>query len=75
MLFGCPLRDDFDNPNIGQRAVIKAFETILNSAAKIHPGSLYEAICDANKQQGNDIKLVKYLIVCLHARFAHVIVA
>jgi len=75
MLFGCPLPDDLDNTSIGQRAVNRAFETILSSAAKIHPNSLYEAICDAHKQQGNDIKLVKYLIVCLHAKFAHVTVA
>jgi len=75
MLFGCPLPDHLDGTSIGQCAVNKAFEAILSSAAKMHPNSLYEAICDTHKQQGNDIKLVKYLIVCLHARFTHVIVA
>jgi len=74
MLFGCPLPDDLDGASIGQSAVNKAFETILSSAAKMHPNSLYKVICDAHKQQGNDIKLVMYLIVCLHAKFAHVIV-
>jgi len=64
MLFGCPLPNYLDNASIGQRAVSKAFETILSSAAKVHPNLLYQAICDAHKQQGNDIKLVKYLIVC-----------
>jgi len=75
MLFGFSLPDDLDDASIGQRAVNKAFETILSSVAKIHPDSLYQAICDAHKQQGNDIKLVRYLIVYLHARFTHVIVA
>jgi len=75
MLLGCPLPDDLDDASIGQCAVNKAFETILSSAAKMHPNSLYEAICDAHKQMGNDIKLVSYLITWLHARFAHVIVA
>jgi len=74
MLFGCPLPDDLDDASIGQRAVSKAFETILSSAAKIHPDSLYEAICDAHKQLGDEFKLVNYMIMCLHARFAHVIV-
>jgi len=74
VLFGCPLPDDLDDASVGQCAVNKAFETILSSAAKMHPKSLYQAICDAHKQQGNDVKLVKYLIVCLHARFAYVIV-
>ena len=45
-------------PAIGQRAVSNAFETILSLAAKMHPDSLYQAICDACKQQGDDIKLV-----------------
>ena len=75
MLFGCPLPDDLDGASIGQRAVDKAFETILSSAAKMHPDSMYQAICDAHKQQGNAIKLVKYLIMSLHAVFAHVTVA
>jgi hypothetical protein len=60
MLFGCPLPDDLDGASIGQRAVAEAFETILSSAAKRYPHSLYQAICDAHKQQGNDVKLVKY---------------
>ena len=75
MLFGCPLPDDLDGASIGQRAVDKAFETILSSAAKMHPDSLYQAICDAHKQQGNATKLVKYLIMYLHTVFAHVTVA
>ena len=58
MLFGFPLPDDLDGASMGRRAVSNAFETILSSAAKMHPDSLYEAICDACKQQGNDIKLV-----------------
>ena len=74
MLFGCPLPDDLDGASIGQRAVNKAFDTILSSAAEMHPFALYQAICSAHRQQGNDIKLVKYLIVCLHARFAYIIV-
>jgi hypothetical protein len=75
MLFGCPLPDDLNGASIGQRAVDKAFEMILSSAGKMHPSSLYQAICDAHKQQGNDVKLVKYPIVCLHAMFAHATVA
>ncbi len=75
MLFGCPLPDDLDSASIGQRAVHKAFEAILISAAKKYPRSLYRAICDASIQQGNDVKLVKYLFVYLHALFAHVTVA
>jgi len=58
MLFGCPLPDDLDGASIGQRAVSQAFETILSSAAKMHPHSLYRVICNACKQQGDDIKLV-----------------
>jgi len=58
MLFGCSLPNYLDDASIGQRAVSKAFEAILSSAAKIHPNSLYKAICDAHKQQGDDIKLV-----------------
>ena len=58
MLFGCPLPDDLDGASIGQRAVAKAFEMILSSAAKMHPNTLYQAICEAHKQQGNDTKLV-----------------
>ena len=72
MLFGCPLPDDLDGASIGQRAVVKAFEAILSAAANKHPRSLYQAICDAHNQQGNDIKLVKYLIVCLRAMVTHV---
>ena len=78
MLFGCPLPDDLDSSTIGERAVAKAFEAILSSAAKMHPASLYQAICDSHKQQGKDIKLVeeiklvKHLIMCLHAMIAHV---
>ncbi len=59
MLFGCPLPDDLDGASIGQCAVAKAFEMILSSAAKMHPNTLYQAICDAHKQQGNDTKLVR----------------
>jgi hypothetical protein len=74
MLFGCPLPDDLNGASIGQRAVNKAFEMILSSAAKIHPQSLYQAICGAREQQDNDIKLVKYLFMCPHAMFADVAV-
>jgi hypothetical protein len=74
MLFGCPLPDDLDGASIGQRAVSHAFEMILSSAAKMHPDSLYQAICDANKQQDSDIKLVRYSTICLHTMFAHVTV-
>jgi hypothetical protein len=73
MLFGCPLPDNLDGASIGERAVSKAFETILSSAAKMHPDSLYQAIYDAHNQQGNDINLVKveHLFMSLHAIFAH----
>ena len=64
MLFGCPLPDELDGASIGQRAVAEAFETILSSAAVTHPESLYEAMCDAHKHQGNDIKLVNHLVMC-----------
>ncbi len=74
MLFGCPLPDELGDASIGQRAVAEAFETILSSAANQHPRSLYNAICDAHKQQGHDVKLVKYPIVCLHAKFVDVTV-
>jgi hypothetical protein len=74
MLFGRPLPDDLNGASIGQRAVNNAFEAMLSSAAKIHPQSLYRAICDAREQQGNDIKLVKYLFMCPHAMFADVTV-
>lgn len=60
ILFGCPLPDELDDASIGQRAVSKAFEMILRSAAQKHPESLYQAICDALIHQSNDIKLVKY---------------
>ena len=74
MLFGCPLPDELDDSRIGQRAVSKAFEAILSSAAKKHPVTLYDAICDRHKRQGYDIELVKHLLLCLHAMFAHVTV-
>ena len=62
ILFGCPLPDELDGASIGQRAVVNAFETILSSAAVKHPKSLHGAICNAHKQQENDVKLVKYLV-------------
>jgi len=62
MIFGCPLPDELDGASIGQRAVYNAFEMILSSAAKKHPESLYEAMCDGHKQQGDDIKLVSTCI-------------
>ena len=74
MLFGCPLPDELDGASIGQRAVSKAFEAILGSTAVKHPGFLNDEINKANQQQGNDVKLVKYLFACPHAIFAHVIV-
>jgi len=58
MLFGCPLPDELDGSSIGQRAVYNAFEMILSSAAKKHPESLYEAMYDGHKQQGDDTKLL-----------------
>jgi hypothetical protein len=63
MIFGCPLPDELDGASIGQRTVLKAFEIILSSAAKKHPQSLYQAICDAHKQRGDEIKIVKYSFV------------
>ena len=74
ILFGCPLPEELDGASIGQRAVAKAFEIILSSAVTQHPASLWKAICDARKQQGNDVKLVKYLVRCLQSLFAHVTV-
>ena len=74
MLFGCSLPDELNGASIGQRAVFRAFEMILSSAAKTFPQSLYEAICDAHKHQGNDIKQVTNLIVYPFALFAHVTV-
>ena len=62
MLFRCPLPDEFDGASLGQRAVVHAFETILSSAATMYPDSLYQAICDAHKRQGVDIKLVTCLL-------------
>jgi len=62
MIFGCPLPDELDGASIGQRVVYNAFEMILSSAAKKHPESLYKAIFDGRKQQGNDIKLVSTCI-------------
>ena len=58
MLFSIPLPDDLDGASIGRCAVSNTFEAILSSAAKMHPDSLYQAICNACKQQGDDIKLV-----------------
>jgi hypothetical protein len=58
MLFGCPLPNYLGGAGIGQRAVDKAFGTILSSAATRHRNDLYQAICNAHKQQGDDIKLV-----------------
>ena len=66
MLFGCPLPDDLDSASAGQRAVYNAFEMIWRSAAEKYPQSLYKAICDAHKQQGDDIKHVKYIFcICM----------
>ena len=74
ILFGCPLPDEFDGASIGQRAVSEAFETILSSAAVKHDESLYEAMCHAHEHQGNDIKLVKHLIMYPQSMFADVTV-
>ena len=74
MLFGCPLPDELDGASIGQRAVAKAFETILSSAAAKHPQSLYQAICDAHKLQRNDVKLVKHLFMGPHVMLANLTV-
>ena len=75
ILFGCPLPDELDGASIGQRAISKAFETILMSSAAVKsPQGLWKAISDARKQQGNDVKLVKYLVMCLQSMFAHVTV-
>ena len=73
MIFGCPLPEELHGASIGQRAVFNAFEMILSSATKRHPTSLYKAICDAHKQQGDDTKLVRHLSMYLHAIFAHII--
>ena len=72
MLFGCSLPDELDGASIGQRAVADAFETILSSAAAKHPQSLYDAMCDAHKHQGNDIKLVNHLIIYPQSMFVDV---
>jgi len=74
MLFGCPLPDELDGASIGQRAVFNAFEMILSSAVKKNPHSLYDAICDVLKQQGDDTKLVECLFMDLRVMFAHVTV-
>ena len=74
MLFGCPLPDELDGASSGQRVVANAFEMILRSAAVRHPQSLYRAICDAHKQQGDDAKLVKYLFTGPHAMLANLTV-
>jgi len=58
MIFGCPLPDELDGASIGQGAVYNAFEMILSSAAEKHRSSLYKAMCDGHKQQGDDTKLV-----------------
>ena len=75
MLFGCPLPDDLDGASIGQRAVFQAFEMILSLVAAKYTRSLYQAICAAHKQQGDDIKLVRSFFMFLRAMFAHVNVA
>jgi len=62
MIFGCPLPDELHGASIGQRAVSNAFEMILSSAAKKNPQSLYEAICDGHRRQGDNIKLVSTCI-------------
>ena len=62
MIFGCPLPDALDGASIGQRAVLNAFKTILSSAAEKNMQSLYKAMCDGHKQQGDDIKLVSTCI-------------
>jgi hypothetical protein len=68
LLFCCPLPDELDGASIGRRAVFNAFEMILSSAAKMHPQSLYDAICNAHKQQGDDIKLVSTcLCICMQS--------
>ena len=69
MLFGCPLPDDLDSSTIGQRAVSKAFEAMLGSAAKMHPSSLYQALCDSHKQQGKDSKLVEEIKLVKHPAY------
>ena len=74
ILFGCPLPDEVDGASIGQRAVAKAFETILSSAAVKYPQALSAAIYGAYKRQGNDVKLVKCLAMCPQAMLAHVTV-
>ena len=74
MLFGCPLPDEFGDASIGQRAVSKAFEAILSSATTKDPQSFFDAMRDANKQQSDVIKLVKYHLNCMHAMLAHVTV-
>ena len=74
MLFGCPLPDELDGASIGQRAVFNVFEMILMSTAKKHPDSLYDAICDAHQQQGDDTKLVECPFTYLRVMFAHVTV-
>ena len=75
MLFGCPLPDELNGATLGQRAVSQAFEAILSSAVKMHPRTLYVAICDAYNQRGNDTTLVKYLVMCLRAMSAYATVA
>lgn len=58
MLFGCSLPDDLNGAGIGRNAVVIAFESILSSAAKKHRRNLYEAVFNAHKRQGDEIKLV-----------------
>ena len=75
VLFSCPLPDELDGASIGQRAVTKAFEAILSSAAVKRPRTLYlEIYINARQQQGSDVKLVKYRFACPHSIFTHVTV-
>jgi len=69
MIFGCPLPNELDGASIGQRAVFNAFERILSLAAKKHPRSLYEAMYDGHKQQGDDTKLVS-TCVCTRIQYS-----
>ena len=75
MLFGCPLPEELDGAGLGQCAVSQAFEALLKSAAEKHPRTLYREICDAYEKHDNDTTLVTYLIMYLHAMFAHVTIA
>jgi len=68
MIFGCPLPDELDGASIGQRAVYNAFEMILSSAAK----SFDSVICNGQKQQGDDIKLVS---TCICTRIQYLLMS